>query len=486
MKDLHTPTDIQTITDMLDKILIDYYVSPDKDPVLRYATPEEVAASLKQEHPPKEGLGLAAALKLFMDKVLHHSVKTWHPTFFNQMSAGASFLAVLGDTLSSMINGTLSTFEASPAATVVERTVSRWMAGLLGMKPGSEGIFLPGSSLANFLALVIARNTRLNPEMASKGLQGIPEQGAVLCSQASHYSVSNAVNLLGLGSDRLFKVETNSRNEMIAENVVEQLERARSQGLKPFAIVVTLGVTVTGGFDPLAKIVEICRNEDIHIHVDAAFGGGLALTSRGPEFMAGIEEADTVTWDAHKWLHAPLTCSVLLSPRPEVMKQTFNSKAPYLFHHADEDGGISEDLGHYTVLCGKRFHALSVWLMFQSYGEQFMRDEAEGRLQFTYELADYLDKDPDFNLAYQPISPVMCFRYLPQALEGKPLDAVNRLQRRLREEVRSRGLALFNITDIKGISYFRLILINPLTTMDDMRPLIEHIREFGQAFEKDL
>jgi glutamate/tyrosine decarboxylase-like PLP-dependent enzyme len=376
MRDLHTPDVIRTTLRFLESVLTEQYLLTEEKPLLRFREKEDVLSDLFEAEPPSDGMGLERALELYREKVSPDSVQTWHPAFFNQMSTGASLPAVLGNTLASMINGTLSTFEASPSATVIERVVARWMARLLGMKPGSSGIFISGSSIANFMALVVARNKNLNPELKQRGLQNVEEQGVVLCSEASHYSIKNAVNLMGLGTDRLVMVKTNERNEMRVDSLREALEDCDYRGLKPFAIVATLGSTVTGGFDPLADIIEVCRGRNIHVHVDAAFGGGMALTKRAETCFKGIEEADTVTWDAHKWLHAPLTCTVLLAPNPRIFRQSFNSDAEYLFHAPNEPVSMVEDLGQYTVFCGKRFHALAIWLMFQAYGETFFSDEA--------------------------------------------------------------------------------------------------------------
>ncbi|CAM2010799.1 pyridoxal phosphate-dependent decarboxylase family protein [Acanthopleuribacter pedis] len=477
MKDFHTEPEIRAYTRRLDDLLIDYYVDPARDPLLNYTSKPELAQALNEPDPPREGIGLDQALQLFETDILANSVKTWHPGFMNQMSAGASFPAVMGAALAAMMNGTLSTFEASPAATIIEHNVARWMAELLGMKPGSGGIFLPGSSLGNFLALVVARNNQL----ADSARHGMHHQDAVvLCSDAAHYSVANAVNLMGLGRESMVTVATNEANEILIEDFAAKIERCLAQGKRPFAAVATLGLTVTGGFDPIAEMAELCSRYDMHLHADAAFGGGMALTDRRDRFMQGIEAADTVTWDAHKWLHAPLTCTVLLSPNPHVFKQTFNPDAPYLFHDFDEQTGVTEDLGHFTPLCGKQFHALPVWLMLKAYGSDWFRHQAQTRLTFLDDLTAAIKNQPHFELAYEPRSPVLCFRYLPR--DGHADAAtLNQLQVTIREKIRASGKALFNVTDIKGTTYFRLILINPLMTMAEAQPLLHTIASVGAS-----
>ena len=475
----HSEQDIRILLESLNDILRDEYLSPDAKPVFDYKEPERIAALFDEPSPPKEGMGLELAMKTFQNEVLPSSVKTWHPMFMNQMSAGASLPAVVGDTLSSMLNCTLSTFEAAPAATVIERVVCRWMAGLLGMKDGSGGIFLPGSSLGNLLGLAAARNSKLGDDFRRTGFQGLDKKPIIFCSEASHYSVTGAASLLGFGSDQVFKLATNERNEILPASLAQALDQCDQQGLDPFVISVTIGSTVTGGVDPLPEIVELCKGRDIHIHVDAAFGGGYALTREGAKVFQHIGHADTITWDAHKWMHSPLTCTVLLSPDPSILKKSFKSGAGYLFHQENQEDQLTEDLGNYTILCGKRFQGLGLWLMFKAFGENFFRKHAEDRLAFVHEFKDALKRDPDFSLAYDPVLPVLCFRYLPDEARDWSPEAINRLQRRIRQQVREHNVALFNITDIKGKDFFRLILINPLTTMKEIKPMLEAVREIG-------
>lgn len=480
MKDLHSASEIQERLTQLETLCVDYYTHPEQAPVWQAKPKATLAAELAEPTAPQQGIGLAAAVQLFNQDILGNAVKTWHPNFMNQMSAGASFPAVLGAALATLMNGTLSTFEASPAATIIERNVAGWMADLLGMKPGSGGIFLPGSSLGNFLALVLARAARLDGDTDHSARPPV-----VLCSDAAHYSVANAVNLMGLGREALVTVATNDANEILIDDFEAQIQRCLDQGRRPFAAVATLGLTVTGGFDPIAQMAEACRRYDIHLHADAAFGGGMALTDRRDPYLSGIELADTVTWDAHKWLHAPLTTTVLLTPQPQLLKTTFNPDAPYLFHDFDDQSGLTEDLGHFTPLCGKQFHALPLWLMFKAYGSDWFRGQAQARLAMVDALAAEVAADPELELAFEPRSPVLCFRYKPTSACDEVV--CNRLQVQIREHIRASGQALFNVSDIKGRTFFRLILINPLTTMATMRPVLARIKELGRmAIDRPL
>ena len=481
MQEYHLPYEIDSITQKLTDMIKTHYVAPTNQPVVPFRTKSQLLEEISEADCPLEGLGLTETLTYFEEHILKNSIKTWHPLFLNQMFAGASLPAIVGDMLASMMNPTLATWEMSPTATIVERNVSQWMASMIGMPEGSSGIFLPGGSLSNLLALTVARE-RLSPDISQKGVANVGEKGAILCSDAAHYSIKNAGKLLGIGSDNVILVETNERNEMLPEDLRAKLAWCDREGLTPFAVVATMGITVTGGFDPLEAIVDICADRDIHIHVDAAFGGGLCLTDRGPNLFKGIERADTVIWDAHKWFHVPLTCTVLIAPDARIFKHVFSSNANYLFHPQEEEIDVADDLGQYTILCGKRFEALRVWILLKAFGENYFRKLAQDRLAFTLAVAELIRACDDFTLSYEPISPIICFRYQPPALRDRETAFVDRMHRYIREQAKKQGLAMFNISQLKGCDHFRMILINPLTERKHMVKMLDDIRSLSAEF----
>ena len=462
-------------------ILQSYYSHVEGEKVLAFRNKQTLLKQFRETSPPKTGNGFSHTLDYFRDQILSQSVKTWNPMFMNQMFAGASFPAITGDLLASMMNPTLATWEMSPVATIIERNVSEWMAGLIGMPEGSSGIFLPGGSLSNLMALSIARNQRLSPKIKTEGLYG-QEPGAILCSAGCHYSIANAAHLLGIGTDNVIKVATNDRNEMLVDDFKAKLEQCNAKGLRVFAAVATMGITVTGGFDPLEDIIPICKANDIHIHVDAAFGGGMCFSEAGRTLLRGVDQADSVIWDAHKWLHTPLTCTVLLVPNAGVLKHIFNSDADYLFHPQEEDVPEVEDLGKYTILCGKRFDALKVWMLFKSLGTDYFKEVVEDRLAFTKEVYRLLSEDDGFTPSYEPVSPIVCFQFKPVPNANRAY--MDRMHRWAREMSKKRELALFNITKLHGQDHFRAILINPLTRVHHIQTVLGDLRSLRDEFLK--
>lgn len=479
----HNSKDIDEISSILSEILKEHYINPESKPVTPAPDKNYFIKKYHNEEMPGEGIGLSKALELFRDQILKDSVKTWHPHFMNQMFPGASFPSVVGDMMASMMNPTLATWEISPAATLIEKNVASWMANILGMPKGSSGIFLPGGSLANLIALTVARNNILGPGTASKGID-YSKKPVILCSETAHYSIGNAANLLGIGIDNIIKIATNERNEILLEDFVNKLEFCEREGLTPFAVVAIIGSTVTGGVDPIRQMAEICKGKNIHFHVDAAFGGGLALTTRKEIALDGVELADSICWDAHKWFHSSLTTTLLAFPDMSILKETFDSNADYLFHGTGESDEATDDLGRYTLLCGKRFDALKIWLLWKSYGTDELKKIAESRIQLATDFYQVLNEDNDFQPDFEPVAPIMCFKYLPQNLRGQNIEYLDNMHRWIREQIKIEQIAFFNHAQLNGSVHFRMVLVNPLTKIEHLQMILGEIKKKGQEFIK--
>ena len=428
---------------------------------------------------PERGIGLSAALRRFLEGIYPASVDTWNPYFLNQCFSGVCPSALLGDALASMMNLTLATADMSLLATRMERALSSWMADLLGLPYNRWGIFLPGGALSNLFALRVARWRSLAEFSRGDALFG--ERGVVLASRASHYSIRTAADFLGLGLEGFLALDTDGRGRMSCSQLRDALRRCRSEGITPVAVVATLGTTVEGAFDPLAEIISICRRYQVHLHVDASFGGIMALTSRRDEFFSGLEAADTLVWDAHKAFPVSLPCSVLFARDPSWLKVVFSSNADYLFHERFADtAGISpygnspedEDLGHYTFLCGKRFHALKLWFFWVTHGTSFLRKMAAERLELMDYVRGLLSADGDFELLSELHAPVVCFRY-----RFFPVGRGDELHIRVREEAKRRGVAFFNIARLATGECFRVVLVNHLCEKRHFLSLLDFLRD---------
>lgn len=475
----HNPQDIEKINNFLSELTSDYYLNFSQKQVVRELNKKYFVDTLAEPTPPAEGKSLDEVFNEFKTKIYDLSVRTWNPLFLNQMSAGSPLISVAGDMLASMLNPTLSTWEAAPAAAIIERNITKWMASVLGMPEGSSGIIVPGGSLANIVALTVARN-KYNNKIAENGLTE-NDNLCIITSEASHYSIKNAANLLGIGTKNLITVKTNERNEILVDDFIITLNAAKQNKKNIFACVLIIGNTVTGGIDSIREIAEICKREKIHLHLDAAFGGSLAFTSQKSYLLDGIELADSICWDSHKWFYSPLTATALLFPDVETLKTNLNSDADYLFHQPYDSIDGTEDPGLYTILCGKKFDALKIWFLWKTYGTASISEAAESRLDLTRQFYNLLSETEDFVPSYNPVSPLMCFKFLPEKYKYLSIQEIDKIHKDIRERIKKSGEILFNIALLNGSYHFRTVLINPLTTIDDLRFLLDKIRQTDKS-----
>lgn len=477
MNKFHNVQDIEKIDNLLIEIIKDYYITPNNRNVAPPLVKKNYKKLFTETTPPENGKDISELFSEFKENIYKYSVKTWHPLFLNQMSAGISYPSVVGDSLTSILNPTLSTWEASPVATIIERNVASWMAQMIGMPDTTSGIFLPGGSIANLLALTVARNSKLGNNIIFEGFNN-NKKNIIISSDTTHYSIKNAANILGIGINNIKEISTDNRNEINIDECLSQIKYYKQNDYNIIAVVLVLGNTVTGGTDKIREIADLCKEHNIHLHIDAAFGGTLSLTDN-KHLLDGIELADSVCWDAHKWFFSSLTSTVLLFPNQEKLKEALNSDADYLFHkHIHEDDEI-EDLGRYTILCGKRFDALKVWFIWKLYGTKNLAEIAQSRLDLVRSFYEILKNDKDFIPSYEPVSPLMCFRFIPDSIKNKEASYIDKVQKDIRQYFRLSGEALFNIASLKNNYHFRMVLINPLTTLEDLTVLLEKIRTKG-------
>lgn len=478
MNSYHNRLDLEKINKQLIDILEENYVTPEKNPVVPEYDKQKSIDKFLEPLPPQDGMDLEEVINYFKNEILTESVRTWHPLFLNQMFPGVSFPSIVGDYMASMMNPTLATWEMSPAATLIERSVLKWMAELIGMPKGSSGVIVPGGSLANLMALTIARN-KISPEIARNG---ITPNNVIICSETAHYSIKNAANLLGIGINNLVTVKTNERNEIDIEDYKAKLQYCDDNNLNPFATVLIIGNTVTGGTDSLREITSICKERKIHVHVDAAFGGGLSLTSNAKEIFDGIELVDSICWDTHKWFHASLTSTALLVPDDQILKETFNTNADYLFHPVEDGLLETEDLGKYTILCGKRFDSLKTWILWKTMGTSKLQEIANSRMKLVNNFYQLLSDHPNFSASYKPKSPIQCFQYVSPELETASIEYLDKMHRWIREQFKIDQKAFFNVASLNGSVHFRAILINPLTTDEHLKFILEEIVNYAEKY----
>ena len=331
---------LESFLDTVGDTLVDYVTSA-KDmsqPVVRLSTPQDMATAFELAgtsmdleegaHPVSKD-----TLQSVLETTLELSVRTHHPYFFNQLYSAADPVAVAADWAAVAANTNVHTYEVAPVFTVVEQKVLAKMAGIIGGRFGEahDGLFVPGGSLANTYGLHLAR-ARALPNVNAEGMVGAPQLVAFTSAQ-SHYSFKKAAMLCGLGSDNLVAVDCDDTGAMCPRALAAAVEEVKAAGCLPFFVNATAGTTVTGAFDPFNDVADICEEHGMYMHVDGAWGAAVYLSANDDRraLMAGAERADSMTWNAHKMMGAPLQCSAFLTSTPGELEACNSVKAAYLF-----------------------------------------------------------------------------------------------------------------------------------------------------------
>ncbi|MCH2102255.1 MAG: PLP-dependent decarboxylase, partial [Planctomycetes bacterium] len=322
----------------------------------------------------QDGLPESEVLEILRE-ILAQSPRTADPRFYNQLFAGRVPIATAGEVLAAYLNVSMYTYKAGGPHVLLEWEVLQHMLKNCGM-PKGDGTFLPGGSLANLVGALLGRNQSA-PEMREHGAPA--ERMITYVSSEGHYSVTKNAGILGMGRSNVRFIPVDLSGAMLPDLLHAQVQLDLEAGHCPAVVIATSGTTVRGAFDPIKEIAAICREFDIWLHVDAAVGGSLLLHPNERSKLSGIESADSVTWDAHKMMGMPLTCSALLVRNREILTRNFSEAAEYLFQ-ADSD---HLNPGKRSIQCGRRNDALKLWAAWKHFGDAGWSDRIEKQLDLA-------------------------------------------------------------------------------------------------------
>ena len=330
------------------------------------------------------------------------------------------------------------------------------MAQKVGFQDG-EGTFVPGGSIANFVAMIIARN-RAAPGARDEGL--ISNQMTAYTSDLSHYSIRKNAGLIGIGRNNVRAVPSDDKGHMIVEDLGRMIRSDREAGRLPFFIYATAGTTVLGAFDPIRDIAAVAQSENLWLHVDGALGASVLLSKAHRHLLDGSHLADSVSWNAHKMMGVPLSCSTILLKRRGLLSEHFKESAPYLFQTHDDEFNP----GTRSIQCGRRNDALKLWAAWFAHGDRGY----EARIDRLFRLADHaagkITDNPDLTLTIQPESINVCFE-----VRGKDSSMIcNRLD--------AKGRLKIGFGEAFGSRAIRLVCVNPDFDEEDIDHFIDEVK----------
>jgi aromatic-L-amino-acid decarboxylase len=382
----------------------DYLENIDSYPVLSRVQPGDVEQQFG-DAPSSGGKSYDALFAEFEQKILPGITHWNHPSFFAYFSITGSQAGILGELLSGAINANGMLWKTSPALTELETLALRWLRDALGLPSNLFGIINDTASINVFLALAAAREA-LGLNIRTEGIAGrdLPPL-RIYCSEHAHSSVEKGALALGFGQKGVIKIPADDQFRMRVDALEEAIARDRAAGALPCAIVATAGTTSTAAVDPVRAIGEIARRENCWFHVDAAYAGSATIVPEYRFLWDGIELADSIVTNPHKWLFTPIDCSVLYTRRPDVLRETFSLVPEYLKTTDTAEINYMD----YGLQLGRRFRALKLWLVLEHYGLDHLRNVIRGHVQLAERLAEELRKREDVEVLAQSFS-VVVFR----------------------------------------------------------------------------
>ena len=453
-------------------------VQEGEGPVLNWREPKpNIAAATDALR--SAGNPVAERVAELANEILSRGQNLNHPHYIGHQVPAPAPLAGLFDAIGAVTNQVMGIYEMGPFTTAVERAVVDELGQLIGWEPDSfSGVVTHGGSLANLTAMLTARNVRLKDSW-SHGHDPATKP-CIVANADAHYCISRAAGIMGMGTESLVSAELNSVRSIDVAALDTLVTRLIDEGRTIVAIAASSCSTPTGAFDDLNGIADICEKRGLWMHVDAAHGGGALFSEQYRHRLAGIERADSVVWDAHKMLFVPALCAFVFFKNRAHGFSAFRQDAPYLFDE-EQPRNNEYDSALRTLECTKRAAALGIWGLWSVFGTDLFAD----LIDLTFGLAErfhaMLDAAADFEVPYEPEANILVFRWNPD-VRNLADDALNSLQAAVRRKLVRSGEFYIVQTEISGTVWLRATVMNPLTTEDHFRALLDAIGELAGAW----
>lgn len=453
------------------------YVKNVRDRKIWQEMPEDILNSFKSELPESPSTAVDVYQEL-RDNILPYPMGNVHPRFWAWYMGNGTISGVMGDFWASVINPNLG--GGNHAGHKVEEQVINWIKQIIEFPKSASGLLVSGGSMANFAALAVARNVKAGYDIRSEGLK---ENNLVFyASTEIHSCNTKAVELLGLGTKGLKKIEVNEDYTININTLKKQIKEDKANGLKPLCIIGTSGTVNTGAIDDLNAIADICKEENLWFHVDGAIGAIAMLSETLKPQLKGIERADSVALDLHKWLHMPFEAGCVIIKDNNAHKNTFALIPEYLAKNtrglASGDNWFSE----YGLQLSRRFRALKIWMSLKEHGSKRFGRMITRNVEQAFYLGNLIDKHDDLELLAPIGMDIVCFRFNPK---GKTVDELNALNKEIKLQLEEQAIALPGYTTLNGAYCIRCAISSHRVTNEDFNVLIEEVLRIGKEINSN-
>jgi aromatic-L-amino-acid/L-tryptophan decarboxylase len=459
----------------------DYREGIEHRPIAPAVLPGAVTAGLTPSLPdPPAPMAL---IRRDLDDVVMPGILHWgHPAFLGYFGSTSNGPALLGEMAAAALNVSAMTWRTSPAATEVETVVVRWIREAVGLPEAFTGIVYDTASVGVLHALAAAR-ARAAPDVRARGIAARPDVAVqrVYASDQAHSSLEKAMIVLGLGEQNVVRVPTDDAFRLDVDALRDAVADDRRRGHHPLAVVATVGTTSSASVDPVRRIAAVCDDARLWLHVDAAYGGAMGVIPEERAVMDGVELADSVVINPHKWLFVPLDFSVLYTRHPGELRATFALVPEYLRGDAaGEHAGAAIDYMDYGIQLGRRFRALKAWMALRAFGRSGLVSRIREHCRLASAFAALVEREPGFELAAPVSMGVVCFRCVDAALGA---EANDRLNESIVEAVNASGVAYLTHTRLGGRTVMRVGFGNVRTTEAHVAILWRRILEERKGAE---
>ena len=466
------PDDFRRMASSAVDRLTRYFETLESRPVLARTRPGEVIASLPPE-PPEEPEAWEA-IERDLDAIVEPNLTHWqHPGYMAYFANTGAAPGVVGDFLAAGYNQTGILWRTSPVLTEMEQVVVRWLLSIIGLpagKDGFDGQLADTASSGSLIALAAAREQAF-PELRKTGLAG-RGTGVVYASELSHSSIDKACVVLGFGTSGLRKIPVDGEFRMRPEALARTIAEDRAAGRIPVAAVATVGTTGVTSVDPCGEIATLCQRERLWLHVDAAYAGAAASLPEMRPLFSGWERADSVVFNPHKWMLAPLECTALFFRRMERVRRAFSVVPVYLETPENQAGSVREYMD-YGIQLGRRFRALKMWMTLRAFGVEGVREVIRKHLALARRLREELERIPGLSIVAPTPFSVVAFRFDFPGVSPEGADAANR---RILEAVNADGRSFISHTALGGRFVLRAAIGNARTEWRHLERFLDALK----------